>query len=556
MLPHTAKAIIAQQQLLSTWKSDVRFSTDHGDVDLSLGMGPHAMPLHGLPYQPNTFPTGTTYCFDTRKYRGAGAAKHILHDVASSVIGCAMHSHSECTSSTDALFSTYSLRCSFCAVAPNYSDKHFSETSFARMGTRTEPLKRRRESDKLAPDRMDTFNMKRSRRKRKRKHSPTKKTNSQPDEPPSKRRTLGTKALTTDTKCCVRVSIRNYHLSGNWYLSKHSCVTHMHHTRLDPTHQRVRRKDISTVESDFAQVMHDNGSNIDSITRVMNHLRYNTSIAGMIRKKTMRNLIRKNKLDLDALKGIPRDWNVADKTLAYLKDMNASYIALVMDEQDNLLVYKGKGRHTLKEANIISTDGDLRKKLAKLRRTLKLTKTCQVLLGLSVATDNMIRAMHMNPEVLFLDVAANMNSQKREMFFAVVKGATGQTFIVNATVMPCGQGWIFQKIYETFFLYLYGKAAIERIQLVLTDDDPSSHGALAHVKILDKCWEDVVHMLCVFHGLIMAFHKIVWPKLPHKRGNPYELTNKGKAYCTSLRSVWSYILSCPFVFIAPLFFAL
>ena len=166
----------------------------------------------------------------------------------------------------------------------------------------------------------------------------------------------------------------------------------------------------------------------------------------------------------------------------------------------------------------------------------------------------------MNPEVLFLDVAANMNSQKREMFFAVVKGATGQTFIVNATVMPCGQGWIFLKIYETFFLYLYGKTAIERIQLVLTDDDPSSHGALAHVKILDKCWEDVVHMLCVFHGLIMAFHKIVWPKLPHKRGNAFELTNTGKAYCTSLFvpvAIFSILLNCfhpnPFLRVVILF---
>ena len=323
----------------------------------------------------------------------------------------------------------------------------------------------------------------------------------------------------------------------------------MHHTRLDEIHKRVRRKDISTVESDFSQVLHENGVNIDSITRVMNHLRYNTCVAGLIRKKTMRNLVRKNKIDLDALKGIPQDWNVADTTLAYLKDMNASYIALVMDEQDNLLVYKGKGRHTLEEANSIATDGDLRKQLAKVRRKLKLSQTCQVLLALSVATDNMIRAMHMNPEVQFLDVAANMNSLKREMFFAVVKGATGQTFIVNATVMPCGQGWIFLKIYETFFLYLYGKTAIERIQLVLTDDDPCSHGALANVKILDKCWEGVVHMLCVFHGLIMAFHKTVWPKLPHKRGNPFELTNKGKAYCTSLCFHSSYFLSCFFLLI-------
>ena len=55
--------------------------------------------------------------------------------------------------------------------------------------------------------------------------------------------------------------------------------------------------------------------------------------------------------------------------------MNASYIALVMDEHDNLLVYKGKGRHTLEEANSIATDGDLRKQLAKVRQKLKLSQT-------------------------------------------------------------------------------------------------------------------------------------------------------------------------------------
>ena len=135
----------------------------------------------------------------------------------------------------------------------------------------------------------------------------------------------------------------------------------MHHMRLDPIHNRFCRRDISTVESDFSQVLHENGVNIDSITRVMNHLRYNTGVTGLIRKKTMRNLVRKNKIDLDALKGIPQDWSVADTTIAYLKDMNASYIALVMDEHDNLLVYKGKGRHTLEEANTIATNGDLRK---------------------------------------------------------------------------------------------------------------------------------------------------------------------------------------------------
>ena len=95
------------------------------------------------------------------------------------------------------------------------------------------------------------------------------------------------------------------------------------------------------------------------------------------------------------------------------------------------------------------------------------------------------------------------------MIFSVAKEAIGQCFIVNATVMPCGQRWIFLRVYQTFVLDLYGRIAISRMELVLTDNDPLSHGALADVKILESYWKGVVDVLCVFHGLVMTFHKSV-----------------------------------------------
>ena len=97
--------------------------------------------------------------------------------------------------------------------------------------------------------------------------------------------------------------------------------------------------------------------------------------------------------------------------------MNVSYIALVMDSNDDLLVYKGKGRPSREESKMIKTDGNLKTLLRKVRNDLKLSNNSCVLLSLSVATDNMIRAMHMFPEVQFIDVAANMNKQKRDMLF-------------------------------------------------------------------------------------------------------------------------------------------
>ena len=131
--------------------------------------------------------------------------------------------------------------------------------------------------------------------------------------------------------------------------------------------------------------------------------------------------------------------------------MEMYYIALVMDINNDLIVYKWKGRPSWEEADIIKTDGSWNILLRKVCNDLKLGNRSRVLLALSTATDNMIRAIHMFPEVQFIDVAANLNKQKRDMLFSVVKEATGQCFIVNASVMPCGQQWIFLKVYQTFF---------------------------------------------------------------------------------------------------------
>ena len=348
-----------------------------------------------------------------------------------------------------------------------------------------------------------------------------------------KRRTLGSRALTCGGKCNAVVAVRRYHQCGEWYLSTSSHLVHANHQRIDPRHKRIRENDLSELDTDLAQLMHEEGASLDCLTRVMNKLRTRKGLVGELRKKTLRNLIAKNKLNIEFIENVDRNWSVAQKTIETLKRRNISYVALVMDQNDNLLVYKGKGRHSEAEMKTINTHGDLRPLLRKLRSELKLEDTNHVLLALSVATDNMIRTMHMFPEVQFIDVGANFNAQNRDILFCVVKSATGQSFIVNVTVMPCGQRWIFLKIYQTFFVYLYGSVAISRIELVLTDNDASSHGAISDAEILEPCWKGVRIMLCVFHGLVMAMHKDVYPKLPHKSDNSHELTKIGKLYCES-----------------------
>ena len=209
--------------------------------------------------------------------------------------------------------------------------------------------------------------------------------------------------------------------------------------------------------------------------------------------------------------------------------MNVSHVALVMDQSGNLLVYKNKGRPTSQEKHAIAMNGDLKKELQKLKKQMSYKDDTQILLALSVASDEMMRTVHMFPEVIFMDVTSGTNKQKRDLFLMVVKDGNGETYVGNVTVIPSQQRWVFMKIYKTFFLYLYGEVTVSRFQLAVTDDDVSAHGPFDCLIKTMSCYTNCVHILCVFHGLIMVFHTEVYPLLPHRRGSKL-LTKKGQLY--------------------------
>ncbi len=93
--------------------------------------------------------------------------------------------------------------------------------------------------------------------------------------------------------------------------------------------------------------------------------------------------------------------------------MNVSHVALVMDQSGNLLVYKHKGRPSSEERHAIDIHGDLRKELQKLKKQMAYKDDTQILLALSVASDKMMRTVHMFPEVIFMDVTSGIHKQKR-----------------------------------------------------------------------------------------------------------------------------------------------
>ena len=60
-------------------------------------------------------------------------------------------------------------------------------------------------------------------------------------------------------------------------------------------------------------------------------------------------------------------------------------------------------------------------------------------------------------EVFYLNVTANTNKQKRDLFLMVVKDADVSTYIGNATVIPSGKRWVYAIIYRIFFIIFMEK---------------------------------------------------------------------------------------------------
>ncbi|KAL7543722.1 hypothetical protein ACHAXR_013004 [Thalassiosira sp. AJA248-18] len=192
---------------------------------------------------------------------------------------------------------------------------------------------------------------------------------------------------------------------------------------------------------------------------------------------------------------------------------------MTMSPEGDLVVWKNRGRPTGEEREIMNCPKKLKAELDKLKKEIGYKEGTEILLALSVATDEMVRHVNMFPEVFYLDVTANTNRQKRDLFIMVVKDANGQTFIGNATVIPSGKRWVFQKIYQSFFVHLYGRVTISRNRLALTDDDNAEWGAFDNCIKTMNCYQDSTHMLCVcvFHALVMGYHEQIHPHLPRKQ---------------------------------------
>ena len=131
-----------------------------------------------------------------------------------------------------------------------------------------------------------------------------------------------------------------------------------------------------------------------------------------------------------------------------------------------------------------------------------------------------------------MDVTNSTNRQNKPLFLMVVKDANGETHIGNVCVLPSEQKWVFNEIYKTIFVSLYGETTMKRNRLMLTDEDTCAYEPVLDAIKNTETYANSELMLCMFHALAKKFKEMVFPHLPHDKSGK-KLTERGEAYGTS-----------------------
>ena len=109
--------------------------------------------------------------------------------------------------------------------------------------------------------------------------------------------------------------------------------------------------------------------------------------------------------------------------------------------------FKTKGRPTQEERKVLDCSKKMRVELSKLKHEMCFKDGTKMLIAFFISSNQMLCHVHMFPETWFMDVTANLNKLKHDVFVMVVCDACGKCYVGNFTVIPSGQAWVFMKIY-------------------------------------------------------------------------------------------------------------
>ena len=130
----------------------------------------------------------------------------------------------------------------------------------------------------------------------------------------------------------------------------------------------------------------------------------------------------------------------------------------MIDKHNNLLVFKNKGRPTNKKSQHIKTHCHLSRKPKESKHKLKWKERTEIPLALLVASDKLMCAVHMFPEVILIEITGNTNTQGCGLYLLMVKDPDSTTKIMNVTAILSNQRWTLKHIFVLCTTYYFEKS--------------------------------------------------------------------------------------------------
>ena len=216
------------------------------------------------------------------------------------------------------------------------------------------------------------------------------------------RKTVSNRAPSAHLKCPMQIKIF-VGTNNNIYLSTNSNLSHCHHPHLKSEAILRGQRDLEQGDIDLITLLNDVNVPPTQIVHIMEELK--GTDGGTFLPKRIYDMSQKVEDLKDFANGLLPESNDAHKTIAKLEASNINHFYILHD--DTGLYAVSKGRPT-KEAVRLRLDcsAKIQADLERMREDYIMNKKAQLLVMVSMATDEMIRLVAMYPEVWFMDTTA------------------------------------------------------------------------------------------------------------------------------------------------------
>jgi hypothetical protein len=190
-----------------------------------------------------------------------------------------------------------------------------------------------------------------------------------------------------------------------FYLSKNSSLNHCHHPFLKSKAILCGQSDMETGDIDMLTLLFSVNVTPTQISQIMEQLKGPESETFM--PKHVNDINKKTEELHDFVYGLLPDSNDAEKTLSKLEKSNISHFSILHD--DTGLYACSKGRPSNKEVRIQSDcSAKIQADLEQLRDDYILNDKSQMLVMISMATNEMMQLVAVYPDVWFMETTAGM----------------------------------------------------------------------------------------------------------------------------------------------------